>query len=128
MDARHPTSPFDEYLWPLTGAPWEWSLASMAKPVQQDERHRRLEEIYQHVQEYHVRPSIRRLGKNPSPALVAQVIASIIEGATDSPLWERRLHEPVPRALREEWRGLCEILQREAETASREKTKDPVSR
>ena len=125
MDQRDDTDQFDEYLWPLAGAPWELRLTELAP---QDGRRRRLEEIYQHVQEHHVQPRLRRLGKNPSAALVDQVTETIVEGATGAPLWERRLKEPVPRALRDEWRALCDELQREAEAASSGDEQRDVSR
>ncbi len=102
---------FDEYLWPLTRLPWSIDMAALGE---RDLPMRRLQEIYRHVDETHLQPRLRRLGRNPSPSLVAQVTRNVIDGSPSDPLYMRHLREPVPRALREEWKSLCEQIRSRA--------------
>src|SRR5262249_37180563 len=98
----------DEYLWPLTGA-----LTAVDWLALTEELHirKRLAEIAAHVREFHIAPRLRRGGPPSSPALVRAIKESVIAGPGDAPPWEITLKEPVPRALREEWRQLAARLQ-----------------
>jgi hypothetical protein len=102
---------FDEYLWPLTDAAWPLDLRRLAN---EQRLRQRLSEILAHVHQAHVAPRIRRLGAAHASAVIA-ISQRIVSGPLDGEYWERTLHEPVPRALREEWislsaelRALCE--------------------
>jgi len=107
QDDHLPGHEFDEYLWPLTDAAWPLNLMRFA------EEHRlraRLNEILAHVEAMHIGTRVRRLGAHPTPAAVLQVTQSIIAGPVGGAFWERRLREPVPRPLREEWDELSRQL------------------
>jgi len=97
----------DEYLWPLTGdmSQVDWTILTEELRVRA-----RLAEIIAHVRELHVQPRVRRLGRRMSPALIVALTADIIAGPADGPPWLQTLHEPVPRALREEWSALARRL------------------
>jgi hypothetical protein len=98
---------FDEFLWPLTDVTWPISWQRVAE---ESRLRKRLDEILVHVQETHVAPRLRRLGTQTSATELALVAQSVVSGPPDGPYWERRLHEPVPRALRDEWVALTAEL------------------
>jgi len=111
-DGGSAATEFDEFLWPLTDVTWPVSWKRVAE---QHRLRQRLDEILAHVQETHVAPRLRRLGTQTSPTALALVAQRVISGPADGPYWERTLHEPVPRTLREEWltltaelRALCQ--------------------
>ena len=105
-DQETPSTQFDEYLWPLTEAAWPLDWRRFA------EEHRlrqRLNEILAHVHAMHVLPRVRRLsaGNRTAEAAITQ---SIISGLPGGEPWQLSLHEPVPRALRDEWAALSAEL------------------
>ena len=99
---------FDEYLWPLTDATWPLDWRRLAN------EHRlraRLNEILAHVQATHVAPRVRRLS-SANPAVETAITQRIVSGPPDGEPWQLALHEPVPRALRDEWASLSAELRR----------------
>ncbi len=107
-ETKEPQVEFDEYLWPLTDAAWPLDWRRLAE---EHRLRRRLSEILTHVHRAHVTPRLRRLGI-AHPQAVAEVTQRVISGPLDGAFWERTLHEPVPRALRDEWTALSEALRR----------------
>jgi hypothetical protein len=97
----------DEYLWPLTGAPWAIDWQSLAEEMQIRQR---LGEIMAHVQCLHVEPRLRQLGVRPSADRISAVKQSVMVGPENGPAWTQRFKEPVPRALREQWNELSQRL------------------
>jgi len=97
----------DEYLWPLTG---DMSQVDWTALTEELRIRARLGEIMGHVRERHVQPRIRRLGQRTSQAAIDALTARVIAGPADGPPWLQTLHEPVPRALREEWSDLARRL------------------
>lgn len=97
----------DEYMWPLTGAPTPFNWQALSEEL---EIRTRLGEILAHVRNMHIAPRLRRLGPRPSPDRIRAAEESVISGPVDGPVWIQTLHEPVPRALRDEWRALTQRL------------------
>jgi len=97
----------DEYMWPLTGESTAFNWTALTEEL---ELRARLGTILAHVREMHISPRVRRLGPRPTPDQIRAVEASVITGPTAGPLWAQTLHEPVPRALRDEWQGLTRRL------------------
>ena len=97
----------DEYLWPLTGGAWTVDWESLNEELQIRQR---LAEILSHVREVHFTPRLRRLRAGAAANVVAAVTESVVEGPPDGPVWAQTLREPVPRALRDEWRQLARRL------------------
>ena len=97
----------DEYMWPLTGESTAFNWSSLTEEL---EIRTRLGAILGHVRDMHIAPRLRRLGPRPSPDRVRAVEESVISGPANGPLWAQSLHEPVPRALRDEWGALTRRL------------------
>ena len=97
----------DEYMWPLTG---ESTIFNWAALTEELAIRTRLGVILAHVRDMHIAPRLRRLGPHPSADRIRAVEESVIDRAGDSPLWAQTLREPVPRALRDEWRQLTQRL------------------
>jgi len=55
----------------------------------------------------HLQPRLRRFGSRLSPTAIAEITAGLIAGPLSGPPWLQTLKEPVPSALREEWRALA---------------------
>ena len=99
----------DEYLWPLTGETAAIDWPSLVEELRIQERRA---EILAHVRETHLEPRLRRVGVPTSASALRQALTeSIIAGPEGGPPWAQTLREPVPRALREEWRQLAARLQ-----------------
>ena len=96
----------DEYLWPLTDTAWplDWRRFAHEHRLRQ-----RVNEILAHVHATHVAPRLRRLGAS-NPSTVAAITQRIVSGPSDGEPWQLVLHEPVPRALRDEWAALSAEL------------------
>lgn len=97
----------DEYMWPLTGEATTLNWTALAEAL---EIRARLGEILAHVRDTHIAPRLRRMGSRPSTDLIRAVQESVIAGPETGPLWAQTLKEPVPRALRDEWRELTRRL------------------
>jgi hypothetical protein len=97
----------DEYMWPLTGeaTPFDWTALTEELQIRT-----RLGAILAHVRDTHIAPRVRRLGPSPSRDRIRAVEESIIAGPAAGPVWVQTLREPVPRALRDEWRALTQRL------------------
>jgi hypothetical protein len=97
----------DEYMWPLTGDSTSFNWTALTEEL---EIRTRLGAILAHVRDMHIAPRVRRLGPRPSRDRLRAVEESIIAGPAAGPLWAQTLQEPVPRALRDEWRELTRRL------------------
>ncbi len=97
----------DEYLWPLTGdlSPINWEYLSEELHIRE-----RLAEIMMHVREMHLTPRLRRLEPRLASTVTQAVAQAIIAGPENGPPWAQTLKDPVPRALRDEWKQLTQRL------------------